>query len=125
MPRNIDGTERRGERSAGRNLGLSDQYVTHVVCVAQLIANRDVAVHVVLHFGGSDVVVSAKIIAVLETVIVVARYRYWPVEQPWNAVIRIVVGVLVKVTEGPARRGSESKRERWCDAEAAILGHIP
>ncbi len=83
------------------------------------------AVHIVLHPRGADVVVGAEIVAVAGTRNSCARSTgAGPLNSQGTAVIGIIVGILMEVAEGPSRRGSESERERRRDAEATIFGHI-
>ena len=60
----------------------------------------------------------------LEAVVIVASYRRGSVEEPWNAVVGIVVGLLVEIAERKPRRRAETKRQRRRNAEAAILRDV-
>src|SRR6202034_1261290 len=74
MTRHRNRVKRSRRCHAGRNLGLGNQGVSHVVRTSNLVAERDMTVHIVLDFSSRDIVVGAEVVAVLETIVVAAWY---------------------------------------------------
>ena len=76
------------------DLGLGDANIAMVMRVTGLVAEGDVAVHVVLELDRPHVHVGLQIIAMFEAVVVAALDRSGAVKQPGDAVVGRVVGAF-------------------------------
>src|SRR5690349_18025762 len=78
----------------------------------QLIPYRDMTADVMLKSRGSYIVVSTKIVSGCQAIVVAAIHGRRTIKQPWNTVVRNVVGILMKIAQGEARRRAQPERER-------------
>ena len=77
-----------------------------------------------LDLDGTDIDVGPEEITVGEPVVVLPEHRRGSIEQPGNAIVRDVVGGLMKIAEAESRTRSQPERERRGDTEPPILGNI-
>ena len=110
--------ERRGKAGSDAGSGgqsglrLSDADVAIVAGIAALVAEREVRAEVVLDAEGGDVVAGPEIVAaVIEAVVVVARDRRGTVEEPRDAVVGNVVGLLIEAADDDAGGRCRGRRK--------------
>ena len=53
-------------------LRFGDKHVAGVICIPELITNRNVGTNIVLHLRCSDIVIGSQVVTILETIVVTA-----------------------------------------------------
>jgi len=121
----LDLVQRRERRNAGvDNQRFSDASGALVVGVAELVAEGDILVEVMLEADRADVHLGAEEVVVGKPVEVLPLDWGWCSEQPGQAVIRYVVLLQVEEVDVEPCVGAQAEGERRSDAETAILAGV-